>query len=136
MAKRLAALPTLAFILALEPLLAMAQQTEQSPPQAYFPPGTWHMWGDSYGWPYWWMLPVMMLFMLFMLLVCGALFFVASRFGHGPHHLGSPSRMMDQTSGDPAHSALQILNERFARGEIQKDEFMEKKTALLSGGPH
>ena len=44
--------------------------------------------------------------------------------------------MMDQTSGDPAHSALQILNERFARGEIQKDEFMEKKTALLSGGPH
>ena len=35
---------------------------------------------------------------------------------------------------DPSHSALQILNERFARGEIQKDEYAEKKAAILSGG--
>jgi uncharacterized membrane protein len=36
--------------------------------------------------------------------------------------------------GDPTHSALQILNERFARGEIQKEEYTEKKAALMSGG--
>ena len=36
--------------------------------------------------------------------------------------------------GAPSHSALQILNERFARGEIQKDEYAEKKAAILSGG--
>jgi uncharacterized membrane protein len=35
---------------------------------------------------------------------------------------------------DPSHSALQILNERFARGEIQKDEYAEKKAAIVSGG--
>jgi uncharacterized membrane protein len=36
--------------------------------------------------------------------------------------------------GDPSHSALQILNERYALGEIQKDEYSEKKAAILSGG--
>jgi uncharacterized membrane protein len=36
-------------------------------------------------------------------------------------------------SGDPTHSALQILNERFARGEIPKQEYEEKKAAILSG---
>jgi uncharacterized membrane protein len=36
--------------------------------------------------------------------------------------------------GDPTHSALQILKERFARGEIQKGEYAEKKAALQSGG--
>ena len=37
--------------------------------------------------------------------------------------------------GDPTHSALQILNERFARGEIEKDEYEAKKAAILSGTP-
>jgi uncharacterized membrane protein len=50
--------------------------------------------------------------------------------------------MMDRPSGpgrswgDPTYSALQILNERFAKGEIQKQEYEEKKTAIRSGGQH
>jgi len=35
--------------------------------------------------------------------------------------------------GDPTHSALQILNERLAKGEIQKEEYNERKAAILSG---
>ena len=31
-----------------------------------------------------------------------------------------------------ASSSLQILSERFARGEIQKEEYEEKKAAILS----
>jgi Short C-terminal domain len=33
------------------------------------------------------------------------------------------------------HSALQILSERFARGEIAREEYEEKKSAILSAGP-
>jgi uncharacterized membrane protein len=36
--------------------------------------------------------------------------------------------------GDPSHSALQILGERFARGEIQKEEYDHKRATILSGG--
>ena len=36
--------------------------------------------------------------------------------------------------GDPRYSALQILNERFARGEIQEQEYEERKAVIVSGG--
>jgi putative membrane protein len=86
------------------------------------------MWGDGYGWHFWWMFPLMMLCMI---VIFAVIFFLARGFcGHGCHHWGLPSRMW----GAPSHSALQILNERFARGEIQKDEYAEKKAAILSGG--
>jgi uncharacterized membrane protein len=50
--------------------------------------------------------------------------------------------MMDRPSGpgrvwgDPTYPALQILNERFARGEIEKPEYEEKKAVILSSGQH
>jgi hypothetical protein len=34
--------------------------------------------------------------------------------------------------GDPTHSALQILNERFAKGEIDQAEYEERRRALRS----
>jgi uncharacterized membrane protein len=43
--------------------------------------------------------------------------------------------MMDWSAGarrDPTQSALQILNERYAKGEIQKPEYEERKAAILS----
>lgn len=89
---------------------------------------------DGHGWHFWWMFPMMMLFMI---VIFAVIFFLARGLcghglcGHGSHHLGPPSRMW---GGDPSHSALQILNERFARGEIQKDEYTEKKAAILSSG--
>ncbi len=137
MLKKLSALPILAFILLIEPLQAIAQQTPAptgpQPPQGYYWPGPGHMWGNGYGWHNWGMFPAMLLFVL---LICAIIFFVARRScPYGSHHWGPPSHMMNRTWGDPSHSALQILNERFARGEIQKDEYEQKKAAILSGGP-
>ena len=102
------------------PLQAIAQQSQQptapQPPQ--WGPGPLMMWSD--GWAFWWICPLMILFIL---LVCVAVFLFARR-SHGER----PWRM-----GDPSHLALQILGERFARGEIQKEEYDQKKAALLSG---
>jgi putative membrane protein len=142
MLKKLAAIPGLAFIIMVEPLQAIAQPAApQQPPQGYYGPMPWHMWNGGYGEHGFWMLPLMMLFLL---LVCAAFFAIARRScGHGMHSWGGPAnRPWGDSSGDswgipwgnPSHSALQILNERFARGEIQKEEYTEKKAALMSGG--
>ena len=116
MKTRLAAFSTLAFFALFYPLLALAQQQPD-----YYGPGPWHMWGG--GWGFGWMFPM---FMLFMILVCVAIFAFGRGWGGGGHH--------HLSSNDPTTSALQILNERFAKGEIQKPEYEEKKAAILSGG--
>ncbi len=131
MLQKFTALPVLAFIVLVEPLQAIAQQAApQSPPPAvYYGPG--HMWGGGYGGHGFWMFPLMLLLLG---LVCVAFLFARRSCGHGMHSWGGPAHMMNRSWGDPSHSALRILNERFARGEIQKDEYAEKKSALLSAG--
>lgn len=129
--KKLSALPILTFILLIEPLQAIAQQTQPTapqPPQGYYWPGPWHMWSDGYGGPFWWGGPLMMV--LFLLVIFGSIFFFARGLcGHRMRYWGS-------SSDDPSRSALQILSERFAKGEIQKEEYAEKKAAILSGAQH
>jgi len=132
MLKKISTLPLLAFIVITEPFQAIAQQAAPQPPQDYLPPhgyfahGPWGHYG--YG-GHFWMFPLMIMFFL---LICGAIFFFAHRSGccRGMHHWGPQSHSM---GGDSTYSALQILNERFARGEIQKDEYADKKASILSG---
>jgi putative membrane protein len=133
--QRLSAFLIPAALLITDPLQALAQQTPQptptQPPQGYWGPGPWHMWGGGHGWHYywWWMPPLMMLFTL---LVCAAVVYLFVRRPHGP-----PWQTTDRMWGPSTHSALQILNERFARGEIQKDEYEDRKSAILaSSQPH
>jgi putative membrane protein len=120
MRKNLSGLSWLAFSTLIVPLQAIAQ-TQQQPtgsPQNYYWPGPWHMmWG-------WGMFPMVLLFLV---LFCVVAFFARSCMG-GMHRWG-PSHPW----GDPTHSALQILNERLAKGEIQKEEYNERKAAILSG---
>jgi len=75
-----------------------------------------HMWGGmGYGWGHGlvWLL----------LVVFGVLVYrLARRSDDGD------SRRQSQ---DPSWTALQILNERYARGEIEKTEYDEKKASLL-----
>ena len=141
MLKKLSAVPLLACIVLFTPLQAVAQQTQPpntSPasPEWYWRSGPWHMGGDGYGGQFWWMGPTMMLFIIF---ICVAVLYIlfARHPGSGmSHQWGPPPYMAHRTWNPPTHSALQILNERFARGEIQKDEYEDKKAAILSGGEH
>jgi len=66
--------------------------------------------------------------MLFMIVVFAAIFLMVRRSsGDGLHYLGPQWHQ-------PSFAALQILSERFAKGEIKEDEYEEKKATILSGG--
>jgi len=120
MLTKLSALPILIFVMLTEPLLAIAQQAQApatpQPPQGSYWPGPMHMWSDGYGWGHWWMGPVMMgLFVLFVLF-CFAIM-----------SLMMGGRMMHGHRGD---RALDLLKERFARGEINQAEYEERRRLL------
>lgn len=130
---KLSAFLAAALFAPLSPLQALAQQTQQPPWDCYGRP---HMWGG--GWGHFWMFP---LFILFIVFVFVAIYFLSRRSG-GRHHQWGPWPMMGPLSGpgrpwgDPTFSAMQILNERFAKGEIQKQEYEEKKATILASGQH
>jgi putative membrane protein len=133
--KRLTRLTALVCALGI-PWLASAQQAQPpaGPPQPPWGwPGPWHMWRGA--WDFWWIFPLLMLFMI---LICAAVFFLWHRSGCGMRHHWGPWHMMDRSfgpgrsGGDPTYSALQILNERFAKGEIEKQEYEERRAAILA----
>ena len=47
-----------------------------------------------------------------------------------------PLHMWRRAWGDPTHSAPQLLNGRFAKVEMQKQEYDENWAAIRSSGPH
>ena len=74
--------------------------------------GPWPGWHAH--WPgFWWICPLMMLFMFFAVV----LFVLRRNRGY---------------RGATPESALDILNKRYARGEIDKEEYDEKKTTIIS----
>jgi len=69
-----------------------------------------------WGWGFGWIFPVLMMVLMF-----AACFFLMTRMPFGQRH---------GHFGDTTDSALRILSERFAKGEISKEEFEEKQSIL------
>jgi putative membrane protein len=99
-----------ALLMATAPLRALAQQ------QTPLPEWYWG-WGP---WQFWWICPLMMLVML---AVAATIFLAFHRSAGGGQHVLPWARA-------PHESALQILNERFARGEIDQTEYEERRRLL------
>lgn len=108
---------------------ASALAADQVAPQAY----QWPWWREMQ-WPaFTWIFPllcfVMMLVMLLFMLRGGSMW--CMRHGRRPEE----SAFRDPTSpsrSEPGASALEILNQRYVRGEIGKQEYEEKKAAITS----
>ena len=86
--------------------------------------GPWHSWhGHMPG--FWWIFPLMMFIFMFFIF-----FFVFSR-GCGHWRWRENRERRHNHEGEPG-SAMEILNKRYARGEIEKQEYEEKKTTIIS----
>ena len=123
MLKKLSTVPLMGFLLLVAPFQAIAQQAPQLPSSQ---PPHWHWPGPWHGSQFWWICPLMMLFMLAFFVV---LFFV---FRRDRGHWRPPWRSMSEHRDVTPESALDILNKRYARGEIEKEEYEEKKATIVS----
>ncbi len=85
-----------------------------------------YMWGmhDGLGWGGWLFLGLMTL-LLVGLVVGLVLLVVRSTSGRGA----------GQVPGAPASTAEHLLDERFARGEIDEEEYLRRRSVLRGGGP-
>lgn len=93
------------------PTIALAQQSQQ-------PGYGQHMWDG--GWYGWFFGPLMMIVFIAVAVVVVVLLV---RWLGGSHHSGAPHAPLGKTP-------LDILRERFARGEIDKQEFEERRRVL------
>lgn len=72
------------------------------------------------GFSLWWIVPIIMM------IIC----FVVMRGGRGSMMCGFGSRVVDGQQTEVADSAKDILDKRYVSGEINKDEYEEKKRTL------
>ena len=71
---------------------------------------------------YWWILPILMM------VVC--LFMMRGHFGSMMSRSGSPGA--GSHGGGSSDAALDVLNKRYAQGEISEEEY-EKKRSTITG---
>ena len=73
----------------------------------------------------------MILMIIFWILIVVLIIAIIRRIAYGPHWEKRYGRRYWEDKDDESDSAMRILKERYAKGEINKDEFEQKKKDLL-----
>jgi len=73
---------------------------------------------------YWWIIPLLMIGMM-------ALCFIMMR-GRGGSMMCGPGSRGKDSHDETVGSALDILNKRYARGEVDRQEYEEKKKSITA----
>ncbi|GMR20223.1 MAG: hypothetical protein BMS9Abin36_0818 [Gammaproteobacteria bacterium] len=68
---------------------------------------------------------------IFPLIFLAVIIFAVFRFS-GRSHSGPPGPGSSRRHGEDSESAVDILNKRYAKGEISKDEFEQMKKELMA----
>jgi putative membrane protein len=80
------------------------------------------MFGSEFShFPLWWIFPLIMI--IFCLFMMGRMGMGSMMCGRGTHHEGEDKK-------ETSESAMEILDRRYARGEIEREEYEEKKKDL------
>jgi putative membrane protein len=79
------------------------------------------------GWIFGWIIMIVVL----ALIVVGVIFLVRGLSGRNDHSQVGQPQGPPPPAGPALKSALQVLEERYARGEIDREEFVQRKQDLL-----
>ena len=94
-------------------------------------PQAWPWWHEAPGHSFWWIFPLLFFVMMIVMFI-----FMMRRGGMGcmwrDRMTDRPESRdaMKRYSSEESESALEILDKRYARGEIEKQEYEEKKAAI------